>query len=575
MARDVEGQVPRMGFSERMAELAPEKRALLNLHLSRRLVSGHELLGDALKRLGITHVYTLPGNPIYETVGHLASSGIRVIGVRHQQSAVMMAAAHNYLRSRPVAVVVLSPGPGVTNAATGLLVAHDNGWPVLILGSSHPRSLSGSGAFQELDGAHLFQTISKWVATVPSVSALRECIERGFAYTVKGRPGPVYVDIPEDVLTERGRDRPAGSEMDRIPAGPGNDIAQAVDVLSSAERPLLIAGKGARWSDAYRVLQEFVDDFGFPFVTSPMGRGLLPDEHRNCCNAASGVAQRGADVVLLAGARLDWTFRFGAEIDAKAQIVQIDIEPEEIGRNRTPCIGLVGDLKPILLELRDGLRRARNRPDLDAWHDRLRTACGQAVCGGRTIRETGAKGLQLDGVLAAIRDVLPEDVMTVLDGNLSMAAAQRMLPVSRAVSRLTAGSNGCMGVGVPFGIAARLADAERPVVILSGDVAFNLNAMELETAVRHDLPLVVVVLDNGGNGGSAVQRMHLPQHHERITTTHPGIRYDRIMDVFGGHGEYVADVEAVAPAVTRALAAGRVAVVHVRLDPDEAHAEVL
>jgi len=533
-------------------------------------LDGHRLAAQTLKDLGVTHVYCLAGTPIRETFAHCAELGMRPIGVRHQQAGVLMALAQNYLAGRVTAVVLLSAGPAVTNAATGILVARDNCWPLVILGGRRPLSMRGMGSFQDLDAALLFRSITKWSATIEYTSELPGALQKAFDVAASGRPGPVFLDLPENVLTGSDIDHPISNTRSSAPKPDDALISRAADLLLRAERPAMIIGKGVRWSEPYAELRTLADEFSIPFVTSPMGRGYLPDDHPLCFNDARGPLQRGADVVLLLGARLDWTFRFGAEIGPAARIIQVDIEPSEIGVNRGAAVGICGDVQSVLEGI---LKRLREKASLfpgvgaKSWHERLsayRAANQKRI---RTLLNKDALPMSPHRMLKEVRDFLPRDAITILDGNVCMAAAQQVLPSFLPATRLTAGNNGCMGVGVPFGIGAKLSRPDRLALVVCGDTAVGFNIMEMETAVRHRIPLLVLVANNQGNTGALVERAYFGELEERITMYQPDLRYDRIVGALGGHTEHVERPEDLRPALERAAACGLAALIDVTLDP--------
>jgi len=468
------------------------------------------------------------------------------------------------------AVALLSAGPAITNAATGILVARDNCWPLIVLGGRRPLSMRGMGSFQELDGALLFRSITKWSAVVEETAEIPRFLEKAFEIAVSGRPGPVYLDLPEDVLTGSGVCRQVLPRCSAAPAADSEMIARAADLLLRAERPAMIIGKGVRWSEPYAELRALADEFSISFITSPMGRGYLPDDHPLCFNDARGPLQRGADVVLLLGARLDWTFRFGGEIAADAKAIQIDIEASEIGVNRTPEIGIAGDVKTVLQGILERLREKRSVVPFQGrriWHDRLsayRAAQRKRIC---TLLHTDELPMSPYRMLKEIREFLPADAITILDGNLCMAAAQQVLSSFLPASRMTAGSNGCMGVGIPFAIGAKLCHPERLVLSICGDTAFGLSAVELETAVRHHIPLIAIVVNNQGNTGAMVEQRYFPACDQRVTMYQPDIHYENIVGAWGGHAEHVEHPEQLRCALERCVASGKASCIDVKVDP--------
>jgi 2-hydroxyacyl-CoA lyase 1 len=558
------------GLAARISALSPEQRRLVTEKLKHPAVEGHLLVARTLRELGVTHAYAVSGTPTAETFARCAGAGIQPIGVRHQQAAVMMAAAQNYVTGKLVAVALLSAGPGVTNAATGILVAHDNCWPVVVLGGRRPLSMRGMGSFQELDAVPVFQPITKWAAVVESTSSLRGCLERACRTALSGRPGAVYLDMPEDVLTGTAPVHRSSLLLPEPPAPDSKSIERAAGIILHARRPGLVIGKGLRWSEPYEELRKLVEDFGIPFITSPMGRGAVADDHPLCSNPARGFFQANADVILLVGARLDWTFRFGSEFAPDAKLIRIDIHEPEISVNVKPAIGIVGDAKQVLRELLVCLERKRGEAapeERTEWHAVLAEQCRNKErhwCGKMADDSVPMSPYRM---LKEIRDFLPRDAVCVLDGNVFMAAAQQVLPSYLPALRLTAGSNGCMGVGIPFGIGAKLSHPERVVLVICGDGAFGFNAMEMETAIRHGIAVIVVVVNNEGISGALIQRALYPPDYPRVTMFQPRIPYQEIMRAFGGHAEHVAAPAELKPALERALASGKAACIDVEVDP--------
>jgi thiamine pyrophosphate-dependent acetolactate synthase large subunit-like protein len=541
-------------------------------NLTAEAFDGHMLVARSLKKLGVTHAYCVSGTPVRETFADCLKAGIRPIGVRNQQAGVMMAVAQNYIDGGVTAVSLLSAGPAITNAATSVLVAHDNCWPVVILGGRRPLSMQQMGSFQELNAVEIFQSITKWSALVPAVESIPQYLDRAFQTALSGRPGPVYLDIPEDVLTGIvcSAELPLPKPVEYPP--PDNAaIAQAAKILLQATRPAIILGKGIRWSQPCMELERLVEDFGIPFMTSPMGRGYLPDDHPLCFNHSVGLLQSMADAVLLVGARLNWTFRFGCELADDVKLIQIDIHEPEIGVNKSPSVGIVGDTKEVLQRLLAHMKVNGDtcpKNEISSWHAVLD-------------RERARKKRKLDAeinnssipmspyrMLKEIRDFLPRDAICAFDGNVFMAAAQQIFPSYRPASRFTAGTNGCMGVGIPFGIGAKLSQPHRLVMVICGDTAFGFNAMEMETAVRHKIPVIIVVVNNDGNCGALAQQALFSDAQERITMFQPDIRYESMMQAFGGHGEYVETPEQLRPALERAVSTGLPACINVKVDPN-------
>jgi thiamine pyrophosphate-dependent acetolactate synthase large subunit-like protein len=267
---------------------------------------------------------------------------------------------------------------------------------------------------------------------------------------------------------------------------------------------------------------------------------------------------------------MDWTFRFGSQIAAGAKLIHIDIHEAEIGINRSPAIGIVGDVKTVLeriLAHMDSEGPAARKALLAPWH----AALDESRKANRTRLDSLMNGesspMSPHTLFKEIRDILPRDAICVLDGNVSMAAAQQVLPAYCPASRFTAGNNGCLGVGIPFAIGAKLAHPDRLVVAICGDTAFGFSAMEMETAVRHGIAVVIVVVNNDGNNGEFTEKTYFPSSRERVTMFQPALHYEEIMQTFGGHAEFVDRPAQVRPALERAVASGKAACINVQVDP--------
>jgi 2-hydroxyacyl-CoA lyase 1 len=566
-------ETPAARLGERLARLSPEKQALVTCRFTTQNMGGYDLAADALGACGISHLYGVAGKPTEEILPACARRGIRPLGVYHQTSAVCMATAHNYQAGRLVAAALVSAGPAVTNALTGMLVARDNAWPVLVLGGRR-------SSFQRCNALPLIAEVAKHALAASRTASIHGCIQEAHQIAVSGRPGPVYVELPEDVLAGRGRPGSGRAAADplppwRLPTVAEPQIHAIADALLGARRPALLVGKGVRWTVVPAELQELIEAFGLAFITSPMGRGFVPDDHPLCFNRARTALQAEADVVLVLGARLDWVFRHGTELSHAARVFRVDVchDPDDDGAIAVETVhGDVGELVHRLLAVHtsrtDAVRRAA-RTRSDDWHLRLRAAAAATQDTLERQMDTDRRPMSPYRMMKEVRDALPREAICVTEGNISMMAAQAVIPAFRPASRMDAGTNACMGVGIPFGLGAKVACPDRPVVAIVGDYGFSLSAMELEACVRHAIPIVVLVANNQGNNGGLKQRAYFPDDTaERVTMFGPGIEYDRIMRAFGGRGRTIADPRQLGPALARALARGEPACINVVVDPD-------
>lgn len=579
-----DGDSPRLGGAEsrsgagldaRLKALTPAARARLLQQLNAQRPSGNSLLARALAAEGIRHLLAIAGTPMDRVLSLSAKAGIRLIGLRDQRAGVLMSAAANYITGRVDGVVMVSAGPAVTNTVTGLLTAQQTGWPVVVMGGRRALHQAGIGYFQELDAVPMLTPITKAARTAESPGRLPSLASHLIRLAATGRPGAVYLDLPEDVLEGKAEvvidsaDAPASDHSPR-----SEDLAAALAVLSRLDRPLLILGEALRWSLDRPALSEMVERLGLPFITTSLGRGLLPDDHPLCANVVRRAIQSRADGVLLAGASFDWRLRFGGGLAPQAGVIHADHEGPMLGRNVEGAARVPGDPGRTLAEL----WRACSTVEAQSLHRRwspwramVQSHKAEATRVLRDWIEQRSSRITPQRLFAEIRDFLPDDAVVSVEGNVSLTTAQRVLCVRRPVSWLDPGWCGCMGVALPYAMGACLAEPGRPFVALCSDMGFALHAAEIETAVRHRLPVLVVIANNDGNTGSLRQSTHLPDHPERVWQYTPGLRYDRLAEALGAHGEYVIEPDELRPALDRAASAGRCAVVNVAVDPGVSH----
>jgi len=320
--------------------------------------TGSEILARALKRQGTEVLFYLMGGPMLAAESACIAEGIRMIDVRHEQAAAMMAHAYSRVLNRP-GVCMAASGPGTTNLVTGVANAFVDSAPVVAIGGSSPVSQLGKGAFQEMDQVAMMRPIVRWAERVYDPRRIPELVATAFRHACGGRPGPVYLDLPGDVLYHRVEDaevawaEPFDPRTRARPAGDPDLVRRTVDLLARAERPVLISGSGILWSDAAEELQALVDETGIPFYTTPQGRGVVAEDHALCFSHARSTAFREADVIIAVGTRLNYVIGYAQppRFAAGAKLVQIDLDPAEIGRNRAADIGIVGDAKAVLRQL--------------------------------------------------------------------------------------------------------------------------------------------------------------------------------------------------------------------------------
>ena len=561
-------------LTQRIAQLSPAKRAALQQRLNARRRHGADLTAEALQQCGVTHLYGVAGLPTQSVLPAAAGQGIRPIGVYHQSSAVCMALAQNYQAGRLAAAALVSAGPAVTNAMTGLLVARDNGWPVIVLGGQN-------SSFQQLNAFSALTQLTKHAVHVSESSAIGRCIHDAARIAVSGRPGPVYVELHEDVLARCAVNTPVPEAIPErtsvaAPTASDADMKKIAAALLSARRPALLLGKGVRWTVAPSELRRLVERLALPLITSPMGRGFVPDDHALCFNRARPLVQSQADVVLVLGARLNWVFRHGAELAREATVFRVDIDPvpEDDTAVKTQVIrGDAGDFVRRLMRFVDSClddaAAAERQRVMGPWLEELRAASKETQRWLDRQTCSDCRPMSTYRMMKEVRRALPRNAICVTEGHISMLAAQAVIPAFRPAARMDAGANGCMGVGIPFAIGAKVACPNRPVVAVVGDYGFSLSAMELEVCLRHKIAVVVIVANNQGNCGAIKQKtLFQADDAERVAMFQSGIEYDRIMKMFGGAGTTITDPNTLKDAVMTAIASGTPSCINVVVDPD-------
>ena len=530
-------------------------------------LKGGEILIKQLKNEGIDLVFNLPGDPMGTINGAAKNEGLSVYSFRHEQATAMAAQAYNYITKKP-GVALVPSGPGMTNAITGLATAWANCWPMLLIGGAVESSRKHRGDFQETPQMETAAPVCKWSVAIDDPRQVPYYVNAAIRKMMNGRPGPVYLDIPSSVI-----DGLADEEDFRyFPANPApaapladpREVKKAVELLSKAERPLLLLGKGLAWADASEEVRQFVDRMQVPFIPSPMGKGVVSDDHPLNASGARTHALQNADVVLLAGARFNWMFHFGISprFSQDVKVIQLDIDAEEIGNGVPAEVGLVGDGKAVFTQLLEELGNV-NRSIETPWLQALES---QRIKNAEAIEpmiNADDSPVNMYRMYRDIMDTLDRDATVTVDGENTMAVSRVMCPSYYPRQRLDAGTSGCMGVAVPYAIGAQIARPGKQVVSFNGDYAFGWNGFEVETALRYDLPITFVVANNVSVGGS--DKINLGDRGDGETQP-DGVRYDRVMEAFGGHGEHVETPDQLIPAMERALASGKPSLLNVVID---------
>ncbi len=533
-------------------------------------IRGARVIARSLKQQGVDTMFGVVGFPVVPIAIAAQQEGIRYLGFRNEQAASYAAGAVGYLTGRPGACLAVS-GPGMIHAIAGLANAWSNCWPMILLGGANDSYQDGQGAFQEAPQVEAARPFVKYAARPDRVERIPYYVEQAVRTSIYGRPGAVYLALPNDLITRKMEEgdldlRARCPEPPRSQADPAS-VERAIAALRSAERPLVIVGKGAAYARAETEVRRFIERTNLPFLATPMGKGVVPDDHPLSVAPARSHALQNADVVLLLGARLNWILHFGSppRFAEGVRTIQVDISPEEIGTNVPAEVALVGDAKAITGQLNEALEQEPwTYPVETPW----RVSLAQKVDENRTAVEAmmndDSTPMGYYRVLREIRDQLPRDAVICSEGANTMDIGRTVLPNFEPRHRLDAGSFGTMGVGLGFAIAAAVVHPDKKVVAVEGDSAFGFSGMEVEVACRYNLPITFIVINNNGIGGGVAEfdPERVPPSVYTI-----GARYERVIEAFGGRGHLVQTPDELGPTLKEALNDPRPNIVNILIDP--------
>ncbi len=535
-------------------------------------VHGGKLAARALKEAGVECIFTLSGGHVMAIYDGCLDEGIKVVDVRHEQAAVHAADAWSRLNPGKIGCAVLTAGPGVTDGTTGVANAWRANSPILVIGGQGPFNNLRRGSLQEMDHVSVMKPITKWADACYDTHRIPDYIEMGIRHAVSGNPGPAFLEIPMDVLS--GEVEIEKVRFPKIRTNPPvmmpvrEDIESALEVLSAAERPVMMVGTSAKWSNASTQVQEFVEKIHIPTFVNGMGRGQVKPDTPELLNRVRKEAIQQCDVFICAGVLLDFRLGFGRTIPADAKIIQLDIENELIGTNRSADASVVGNLGVSFSEM---IRMIEEGDGLDysEWRDKLisrETELEDAFADSLNSSEVPIDPLRL---CREIRDfVVDKDMILIGDGGDIVAQAAKVLPIPAENCWMDPGPLGTLGVGMPFGLAAQIAEPDKRVLIIYGDGSFGLNGFEYDTAARFDLPIVGIVGVDGLWGQMARPQAAIYGANRIVATELNFIRYDKIVKAMGGHGEYCETPDEIGPALERAFASGKPALVNVVMRKD-------
>ncbi len=534
-----------------------------------RLTGGH-LFIRCLKQEGIEKVFTIVGDTILPLVDAAADEGIEFIDTRHEGAALHMADGYARITGKP-AVGIFTGGPGFSNAISALPAIYTSESPVIFVAGCAELPEKGMAAFQEIDQVSMAAPVTKGSWMIHDKTRIPEFVATAFRTAMTGRPGPVHLTLPIDLqdaeISEDDLPQYLPQEYRAMgrPQGDPSLIEEAAALLRGARRPVIIAGNPARYSVEAEQLEKLAETSGIPVFTVEQARGLLDDEHPLCMGYADGALNptarrfREADVALLLGKRLDHRYRYGGVFSDDAKLIQADASPAEIGRNRGVAVGIQGDLGAVVEQLTAALSSGTGESK-SAWVDQLRqdrNAWDEELRG----KATGEAPMHPLDVYTGLEEHLDDDTVVIFDGGDYVQWGRAYVKARKPGHFMRLGPLSHLGAGIPYGMAAKLANPDSKVIVFIGDGAFGFYTMEYDTCIRHNLP-ITTVLGNDATWGID-KTFQVAYYGRAVGTDLRHIRYDKVVEAIGGYTEHVEAPGDVGAAVGRALASGRPSLVDV------------
>jgi len=539
-------------------------------------IDGGRLFAKALKREGVEYVFTLNGGHIYNLYEGCVDEGIKVIDFRHEQVAAHAAEGWAKVTGKP-GVAIVTAGPGVTDAVTGIANAFQAPSPMVMIGGNAGISDHLRGGLQDFDSATFLKPVTKFSEQVKRVERIPEYVAIAFRHATSGVPGPVYLEIPIDIVggstDEANVKYPASYRTDARAYGDPEYIRQVVDILHNAERPMVLAGSDVWWNDASEELRQFVETIDAPVFLNAMGRGSIPSDHPNLGSLGRRYGLVKSDAVILIGTPIDFRLGYGADtmFPQNPKLVEIMMDAGKIGQNRDIDVGVVGDSKAVLQQIMDGLRDTGYKSPGKGWVEEVITEDQSLKAADEPMLNSDQSPIHPMRLMKELRDTLDSDATVIGDGGDIVTFAARVLNINEPGHWLDPGQFGCLGAGSGFAAAAQLARPGKQVCIVYGDGGFGLTGFDVETYVRFNLPIVSIV---GNNGAWNQTTQGVVRRGMRGIGTYLSqeTNYAQIMEGMGGYGERVTDPEQIRPALERAFGSGKPALLDVVTDPDVAYA---
>jgi acetolactate synthase-1/2/3 large subunit len=527
-------------------------------------VHGGRLVAQRLKAHGVSHLFTLSGGHLFSIYDGCREEGIAIVDTRHEQSAAF--AAEGWAKAtRTPGVCALTAGPGVTNGMSALGSALKNNSPLLVLGGRAPAMRWGQGSLQEIDHVPFVEPLTKSARTAGATAEIAGLVDEALRTTLEPPPGPAFIDFPLDHVFMEGEPASAPGELPDPLALPAADgVEEAIELLRGAERPAIMAGTGLYWAHGEHALTALCEELQIPVLLNGLARGCVAADHPSFLSRARSAALKGADVALVVGVPMDFRLGFGGSFGEDTKIVVIGQAPPEHPHPREVACELYGGVAATLDALRQG---AAGGPDRSGWLSELRGVEDEKRAAEREELADDRAPLHPMRLYSELQQVIDRSTVVIGDGGDFVSYAGRVIETYEPGCWMDPGPYGCLGSGPGYAMAAKLAHPDRQVCLLLGDGAFGFAGLEFDTMVRHGLPVVGVM---GNNGIWALEKhpMEFLYGYSVAAELQPELRYDKVVETLGGHGELVTKPDELKPALERAFASGKPALVNVLTDPE-------
>jgi acetolactate synthase-1/2/3 large subunit len=528
---------------------------------------GGRLVAKRLKAHGVSKLFTLSGGHLFSIYDGCREEGVDIVDVRHEQSAAF--AAEGWAKAtREPGVAALTAGPGVTNGMSGMASALQNGSPMLVLGGRAPGFRWGQGSLQEIDHIPFVGPVTKLARTAQTTAEIPDLIDQALRAATEAPTGPAFVDFPLDQVfmeSDASGDAPASlPDPLSVPAADGDALDRAAELLRAARKPVVMAGTGLYWARGEQALVRLCEELSVPVFLNGLARGCVPADNPMFFSRARGAGLKGADLALVVGVPMDFRLGFGGSFGEDTQVVVLGSTPPKRPHPREVAAELYGGVATTLDALREG---AAGGPERSGWVTELREVENEKRAGEQADLTDDRAPLHPLRVYHELSQILDRDAIVIGDGGDFVSFAGRVIETYQPGCWMDPGPYGCLGSGPGYALAAKVAHPDRQVCLLLGDGAFGFAGMEFDSFVRHGLPIVGVM---GNNGIWALEKhpMEFLYGYSVAAELQPGCRYDEVVRALGGHGELVERPDQLRPALERAFASGKPALVNVLTDPE-------